>query len=492
MDHRLIQPASRDQIVAIIRQRAERANRDIPAHLGQALFPAPAFVDFPGRERVGRDLDRDRVVRDIDRERLGRDLDRPMMYRQAAIPPEEEHKPRTERVNVAGSVVTYRGEKGLPGIYISGQPLAPDRAYFEVELSVAGAGGQGGGPIVGLCSHRYPLDLLPGWTAESVGYHTAEGKLYKGRPRGQPFGPRCQVGDRVGCGIKFDAISKNAGLHASMVPVFFTKNGKEIGTQLVPSPPGGLFPAVGLQREGEEVKVAMEVRWAAEEDIAMSVDCGEEEWSRLHDIRLNGQLLEYVGRGKSLIDVGLAQAKTPLCTRSHYFEIEIIDPGSSCYIAIGLARKDYPRNRHPGWNKGSIAYHADDGKVFMGSGVGDPFGPRCNKGDTMGCGVMFPRDYECKSDSEEEQEVPAVPVKVREAEFNSLEEYETDSGDEEEWWGEQEVNTHHGEKVQVYFTRNGKVIGKKEVVLPKGGFFPTVGMMSCQEKVRVELKPLSG
>ena len=28
MDHRLIQPASRDQIVAIIRQRAERANHD--------------------------------------------------------------------------------------------------------------------------------------------------------------------------------------------------------------------------------------------------------------------------------------------------------------------------------------------------------------------------------------------------------------------------------------------------------------------------------
>ena len=50
MDHRLIQPASRDQIVAIIRQRAERAN-NLPAHLGQALFPAPAFIDFPGRER---------------------------------------------------------------------------------------------------------------------------------------------------------------------------------------------------------------------------------------------------------------------------------------------------------------------------------------------------------------------------------------------------------------------------------------------------------
>ena len=79
MDHRLIQPASRDQIVAIIRQRAERANRDLPAHLGQvggvvgggggsikhtlqALFPAPAFIDFPGRDKA-READRPPVYR---------------------------------------------------------------------------------------------------------------------------------------------------------------------------------------------------------------------------------------------------------------------------------------------------------------------------------------------------------------------------------------------------------------------------------------------
>ena len=106
--------------------------------------------------------------------------------------------------------------------------------------------------------------------------------------------------------------------------------------------------------------------------------------------------------------------------------LEIVDPGSSCYIAIGLARKDYPRNRHPGWNKGSIAYHADDGKVFMGSGVGDPFGPRCNKGDIMGCGVLFPKDFECRSDSEEEGELMArivedhIQVKGEERLFDDL------------------------------------------------------------------------
>ena len=50
----------------------------------------------------------------------------------------------------------------------------------------------------------------------------------------------------------------------------------------------------------------------------------EDDWLRLHDIRLNGPILEYIGRGKSLVDVGLAQAKTPICTRNHYFEIEVI------------------------------------------------------------------------------------------------------------------------------------------------------------------------
>ncbi|CDQ94493.1 unnamed protein product [Oncorhynchus mykiss] len=58
-----------------------------------------------------------------------------------------------------------------------------------------------------------------------------------------------------------------------------------------------------------------------------------------------------------------------------------------------LISQGYPKNRHPGWSRGSIAYHADDGKLFQGSGVGDAFGPRCFEGDVMGCGIMFPRDY---------------------------------------------------------------------------------------------------
>jgi hypothetical protein len=50
-------------------------------------------------------------------------------------------------------------------------------------------------------------------------------------------------------------------------------------------------------------------------------------------------VLEYTGRGKSIIDVGLAQTRSPLNTTVHYFEIEIVDPGKSCYIAIGQTRR---------------------------------------------------------------------------------------------------------------------------------------------------------
>lgn len=51
------------------------------------------------------------------------------------------------------------------------------------------------------------------------------------------------------------------------------------------------------------------------------------------------QLLEYVGKGKSIMDVGLAQARHPLTTRRHYYELEIVDAGEKCYIALGLARR---------------------------------------------------------------------------------------------------------------------------------------------------------
>ena len=66
----------------------------------------------------------------------------------------------------------------------------------------------------------------------------------------------------------------------------------------------------------------------------------------------------------------------------------------------------------------------------------------------MGCGLLFPRDFECKSDSEGEGELIARVVEDRAGDQVNIEaeEYETDSGDEDEWW-RPEVKI--GDKVQV-------------------------------------------
>lgn len=64
----------------------------------------------------------------------------------------------------------------------------------------------------------------------------------------------------------------------------------QIGLVMVRVAPGGLFPCVGLAAAGDAVRIVPQLMWPPDEDTHMSVDSMEEEWLRLHDIRLNGQV----------------------------------------------------------------------------------------------------------------------------------------------------------------------------------------------------------
>uniref|UniRef100_A0A8C2ZNJ8 SPRY domain containing 3 n=1 Tax=Cyclopterus lumpus TaxID=8103 RepID=A0A8C2ZNJ8_CYCLU len=386
---------------------------------------------------------------------------------------------RYMRLQKDGDTLSYQGNSEEVGCYVAGHPLSKGNCYFEVTIVDTGVRGT---IAVGLVPKFYRLDHQPGWLPYSVAYHADNGKLYNGNPVGQQFGPKCARGDRIGCGIHFENIK------AGFTIVFFTKNGKEVGSLEVPISAEGLFPAVGMHSMGEEVKVDLQAEWFLEEDESMMmVDSHEDDWGRLFDVRVSGTLLEYVGKGKSIMDVGLAQARQPLTTRCHYYEVEIVDAGEKCYIALGLARRDYPRNRHPGWSRGSVAYHADDGKIFHGSGVGDAFGPRCFKGDIMGCGIMFPRDYilEGEGDIDDWDRLEVRPGHAGVQNVLYL-------NDDEEEDGEELEQGQEGRNVTVFFTRNGKLMGRREMRVPPGGLYPTVGMLSSGEKVKVDLHPLSG
>lgn len=392
-------------------------------------------------------------------------------------------KVRLERINVDGDILSYLpDEEDQLGLYVMGDPLSPEKNYYEVEILDCGVSS---GMSIGLVTSRHPLNEAPGFVPDSVGVQTSDGKLYTGSSRGsfQICKLKCGSGDRLGCGIKFDELPSWEN-QQTLVPVFFTRNGKELGCVSFPWPVGGLYPAICLSSQGCEVQLGRTVKWVDSEDTYMCIDSNEDDWVRLHDIRLNGSVLEYSGQGKSIVDVGLAQARYPLNTTNHYFEIEILDPGKNCYIAIGLARRNYPKCRHPGWNKGSIAYHADDGKIFIGSGVGDDFGPKCHRGDVMGCGILFPRDYVCNYEIDSREMSPSP------SNDPYLDGSQSESEDEE--WLIEKDNLEGVTLVQVFFTRNGKTVGQKEVGIPKGGFYPTVGMLSSHEKVRVDLHPLTG
>ncbi|XP_051781043.1 LOW QUALITY PROTEIN: SPRY domain-containing protein 3 [Erpetoichthys calabaricus] len=391
------------------------------------------------------------------------------------------YQERYKRILVDGDTLSYQGNSDEVGCYVAPRPLSKGNCYFEVTILDTGVRGT---IAVGLVPQYYKLDHQPGWLPNSVAYHADDGKLYNGNGVGQQFGTKCNSGDRIGCGIHPESFE------AGLTSVFFTKNGKEVGSIAILVSPEGLFPAVGMHSLGEEVRIDLHAEWGADEDDSvMMVDSHEEEWGRLHDVKVIGTLLEYTGKGKSIMDVGLAQARLPLSTRSHYFEVEIVDAGEKCYIALGLARRDYPKNRHPGWSRGSVAYHADDGKIFHGSGVGDPFGPRCFEGDIMGCGIMFPRDYILDSEEENEDSLDSMEVKPKQRRVQNVL-YLNDEDEEEE--GEDMEQEHEGKKVMVFFTRNGKIIGRREAVVPTGGFYPTIGMLSSGEKVKVDLHPLSG
>jgi ankyrin repeat protein len=73
-----------------------------------------------------------------------------------------------------------------------------------------------------------------------------------------------------------------------------------------------------------------------------------------------------------------------------YFEVHIVDLGSSGVITIGLTDAEYPLERkQPGWESDSYALHGDDGAVFHNSGNGKSFCEPFHVDDVIGCGINW-------------------------------------------------------------------------------------------------------
>ena len=94
-------------------------------------------------------------------------------------------------------------------------------------------------------------------------------------------------------------------------------------------------------------------------------------------------------------NVGSVRSSRPIpqTCNVYYFEVTIIGGNEDGAIAIGLTSDNFDskrlRKRMPGWEKFTIGYHGDDGKLFYENEKGTVYGPNFGKGDVVGCGVYL-------------------------------------------------------------------------------------------------------
>ena len=335
------------------------------------------------------------------------------------------------------------------------KPMTKEFRYFEVTIVDYGRKGWIG---VGLAHQTYPLDTMPGWDIYSVAYHCDDGQMLYHCDDGKMFledrkrtrlACPAQEGDVIGCGIRLNPTTQDVDLKPI---VFFTRNGEEMGSKEIPKvPKGGFFPIIGLGSEGERVDVNLDVEWKQSSTVITTLDGTEPmqltnvkkpRWKRdCIGYNERNHIVSYTcGQDKCVKHVGVFQdLSRPMTAEFNYFEVKLLCIGRKRAIGIGIANAAYPLNTMPGLKSGSAAFHCDNGNVFKGvpekqTLVSKP--TPASRHDVIGCGIEL---------------IPG-----------------------------------HGGRAKAFFTRNhNSLIAKFELDIPSGGFYPTIGMMSYGEEVKL-------
>ena len=115
-------------------------------------------------------------------------------------------------------------------------------------------------------------------------------------------------------------------------------------------------------------------------------------WS-MHDkgdhILYNGKIMECTRamEGEDNFSTIFTNQPIPKHVEHFYFEVTVEDEGMDGYIGVGLAKASakYQNGRMPGWDKGTIGYHGDDGGIYHNDGSEQLKCDTYGKGDTVGC-----------------------------------------------------------------------------------------------------------
>lgn len=318
-------------------------------------------------------------------------------------------------------------------------PITNTSNYFEVELLDLGLRGE---IAIGVAHNRYPKDRMPGVSSDSVAYRCDDGQVFKGLTNRSTFSP-AEKGDRIGCGVRF---SSGASARAK---VFFTRKGVLFEDYETDIPKGGFYPTIGMLSAGEEVVIDFDAKWFPQE----SNETAAAAKFRSERVQVEGDIVKYTGTRFS--GAGTYQhLDRPIGRDFPYFEVTMKDYGQEGRIGVGLAGRDCSLSSRPGCSEKSVAWYCNDGAMFIAGEKSPeyPHGP-AKEGDVIGCGVDF----------EESQ---------------TLHESRQD--------GDQRF------ELVTFFTFNGTRFPQQpaHVTVPSGGLFPTVGLQSPGEVVKIDLSAI--
>ncbi|KAF2150745.1 SPRY-domain-containing protein [Myriangium duriaei CBS 260.36] len=144
-----------------------------------------------------------------------------------------------------GAEVKYQGTIRTPDDAVavrSDHPIPQECGLYYYEVTIMSRGKEG---LIGIgfSGTKPSLNRLPGWEADSWGYHGDDGYTFACSSAGKTYGPKFSALDVVGCGINFRTGA-----------AFFTKNGIFLGDAFQGIKLDRLYPSVGIKKPGEHLR----------------------------------------------------------------------------------------------------------------------------------------------------------------------------------------------------------------------------------------------
>jgi Zinc finger, C3HC4 type (RING finger)/SPRY domain len=326
------------------------------------------------------------------------------------------------------------------GYMRSRTPLTPDNSSFTMEVVDADTAAVIG---LGIISGQHPEIAFPGWVRYSFGYHLDDGGFFAERAsKAAERYSRGRTGDIFEFGVDFAPDGRITHVFTKRnhivlfhipLPVHVRRIRKPFYAAVAMGDPGNprhnprirvhMGPATAAQLGDLSNANSPMVPFDDQKNPALSMAVPD---SRARvPMRLAGVDYDPAGVGTSYFparnlannlghhfsgvhvtvtidgvwsyiarvgQAGTIRGASALTRDNHCFSIRIEDKAHDALIGIGIGPQSYPLSDYPGWSKGSVGYHMDDGAIFMEQGTSTYRRGVGETGDVIECGIEFGAD----------------------------------------------------------------------------------------------------